>query len=97
MCPPSLPQICAKSAAQPLSAFRLRLADRVLQAPAKDIKLANPAGSLSDTCATGPGWWLRGPELGALSEAPKVGAAHMLVVVGRGQARVPQQESPAPP
>ncbi|KAL4451428.1 hypothetical protein ABPG77_009500 [Micractinium sp. CCAP 211/92] len=64
-------KICAKSAAQPLSAFRLRLADRVLQAPAKDIKLANPAGSLSDTCATGPGWWLRGPELGALSEAPK--------------------------
>lgn len=72
---PPPPQICAKDATAPLSAFRLRLADRVLAAPAKDIKLANPSGSISDTCATGPGWWLRGPELGALSEAPKVGAA----------------------
>ncbi|KAL4420645.1 hypothetical protein ABPG75_010301 [Micractinium tetrahymenae] len=64
-------KICAKRDAPPLSGFRLRLSNTVLAAPAKDIKLANPAGTVTSACPIGPGWWVRGPELGVLSEAPK--------------------------
>lgn len=70
-------QVCAAcpaggAACKPLSAFRLRLADAVVEAPTKFIKSAQPVGSIASTCAAGPGWWVRDEELLSLSDAPMV-------------------------
>lgn len=72
--PSACPQVCSSpcdasdALCQPLKAFRLRLADGVLAAPAKYIKQAVPEGTLTSSCAgEGQGWWMKGPELLSLA------------------------------
>jgi hypothetical protein len=52
-----------------LKAFRLRLSDKVLAAPSKFIKSANPQGAVVAECAAGPGWWIKDGELSSLASS----------------------------